>query len=58
MKITDEQRVLIREQINRLTVRHRRQIDRLTKDFGYEIARLEEMLLLGFVRQKMPRGPS
>lgn len=56
MTLTEAQRVLIRERIASLTVEHYRKLDRLVTDFEAERRRLEEMLRLGFVPQRLPRS--
>ena len=56
MTLTEAQRVLIRERIASLTVEHYRKLDRLVTDFESERRRLEEMLRLGFVPQRLPRS--
>jgi hypothetical protein len=54
-RLTEGQRVLLREKINSLTAEHHCKIDRITKDFNKERARLEEMLKLDFVPQRLPK---
>lgn len=54
MRLTDEQRTLIREKLTDLATEHHSRITRLTKDFEKERARLEDMLQFGIVPQRLP----